>query len=344
MTQNKKFKKLVRDRMAKTGETYMQARRALDDGPERTMKPLALDEVRKAVRRTWHKVYDTNGSMEYHVYEEGPEDGRVHTSLCGDFTTKTFETKTPGRGECEKCKLLKVRALMERQKLIGDPFNILHDPELWAATGGTEEERIATRDEIWGEPPGRPEMWGSKPVMPKALEIEIPFNKGWYFHDSEYPDEGSVGPYKTREDAVQAARLAEYDVDDPDAVTFWEQEKPATVLQRFVVEHLRNEILTTLHEFAGKHNTLGVQQRIQELLTERLQAAVKKLESEGVITPPESDIGMDFTSRYDEKEGVLTGRMWLKHPERYPQLVSDLAEAGIIEPRYLISMKFKEAE
>jgi len=300
-----------------------------------------LDDIRQELQGMWHEVYDT-WTVEYHLYTDGPEDGRTHKSLCRRAKTKTFETKTPGRHLCDDCKVLKAKAILERQKLIGDPLNILHDPELWAAAGGTEEDRIATRDEIWGEPPGHPEMWGPKPVTPKALEIELPFNKGWYFHDSEYPDEGSVGPYRSREDAVQAAKLADYDVDDPDAVTFWEQVKPAAVLQRFVVEHLRNEILTTLHEFAGKENTFDVQARIQELMAERLQAAVKKLESQGVITPPESDIGMDFTSRYDEKEGVLTGRMWLKHPERYPQLVSDLADAGIIEPRYLISMKFKE--
>ena len=39
MTQSKQFKKRVRARMAETGETYMQARRVLDDG---RAKPVTL--------------------------------------------------------------------------------------------------------------------------------------------------------------------------------------------------------------------------------------------------------------------------------------------------------------
>ena len=97
-----------------------------------------VERTKIALHRMWHEVYDT-WTVEFHLYEDGPEDGRVHNSLCQRAKTKTFETKTPGRRLCEDCKLLKVRAILERQKKIGDPLNILHDPELWAAAGGDEE-------------------------------------------------------------------------------------------------------------------------------------------------------------------------------------------------------------
>lgn len=295
-----------------------------------------LDDLRRELQEMWHEVYSTGNAFGYHIYADGPEDGRAHTSLCGAATTRTWETKTPGGPHCETCQLLKVQEILKGQKVPGSSLKILHDADLWKAHGGGEKERVALRDELWGEPPGH-KAWGAK-----LLEIETPFNPGWYFHDSEYPDEGSVGPYKLREDAVQAARLAEYDVDDPDAVTFWEQKKPAAVLQRFAVEHLRNEILTTVQEFKVEGRVRDVAGRFQELLTERLRAAVKKLEAQGVRTPPEDEFGMEVTSQTDADQGVLSGRVWLRHPERYPQLVSDLTDAGIIEPRYLVSVEFKE--
>jgi hypothetical protein len=297
-----------------------------------------MDELRKTLRFMWHEIYAGGNSFGYHVYADGPEDGRAHTSLCGAATTRTWETKTPGGPHCETCQLLKVQAILEGQKIPGSPLAILHDADLWAASGGAEKDRVALRDEMWGEPPGH------KVQGARLLEIETPFNPGWYFHDTEYPDEGSVGPYKLREDAVQAARLAEYDVDDPDAVTFWEQRKPGAVLQRFTVEHLRNELLTTLQEFKVEERVHDVAGRFQELLAERLRAAVKKLEAQGVKAPPEEDFGMEITSEGGADQGVMAGRIWLRHPERYPHLVSDLTDAGIIEPRYLVSVEFKEAE
>ena len=36
---------------------------------------------------------------------------------------------------------------------------------------------------------------------------------GWYFYESEYPDEGSFGAYATRADAEDAARASGYEVE-----------------------------------------------------------------------------------------------------------------------------------
>jgi len=304
---------------------------------------LDLDAVRRAVIRTWHEIYDA-GSRLYHIYKDGTEDGRLHTSLCGDATTKTWETKTPGVGLCEMCQLRKVQHLLEMQKDESSPFHVMGNADAWAAAGGNEADRVKLRDEVWGPPPGERRVRSSGPAMPSFMEIESPFNPGWYYNDAEYPEEGSVGPYKTEWDAREAARLDDYDPDDPDSVTFWEQRQPAAVLRRFVVEHLRGELLTTLHEFAGSENTLQMQDRIRELMGDRLDKALAKLSREGIPVPGDDGIGMEFDSSYDEKGGVCQARIRLKNPERYPQLVRELEEVGLIEPRYLVSMKFKEAE
>ena len=338
MTQNKQFKKRVRARMAETGESYMQARRALGGDEKPAEEAVDLDEVRKALRRTWHEVYDT-WTIEFHVYEDGPEDGRVHVSLCRRAKTKTFETKTPGKRLCEDCKLLKVRAILERQKIIGDPLNLLNDPEGWAAAGGDEAERIATRDDLWGPPP--------EPVQLSAttMELSTPFNSGWYWHDSEYPDEGTQGVYRTREDAEQGARLAGYDPEDPDSVTFIEQKTPSEVIQRFLIEHLQKEIKTHIVGAVGFRNSMTFREQLKKIVGERLRDVVKQLEKQGVLTPPEDDVVLTLepTTEQDLEEGRVRVKVTLRDSDRYPQVVRDLVEAGSIDPRYLVRVSCPDA-
>lgn len=330
MTQNRKFKQRVRARMAETGETYMQARRALG-GDE---KPVPnLDEIRKALRRTWSKVYDGKTIL-YHIYEDAPEDGRVHTSLCGAVTTKTFETKTPGAHDCEKCKLLKVKEILNRQKASGDPFNILHDPELWAAAGGTEEDRIAQRNELWGEPPESP---------PRVVEIETPFNKGWYFYDGQYPDEGTQGPYRDLVDATQAATLAGYDPLDEASVRVIQQTALTAVVQRYIADHITRDLQRKLaDEPAG--TPAKFKQHFSQVLSRQLSAVVGKLKKEKVLVPPESDFELKIppVTEKDETDGVFRASVVIKNPERYPEFIRELTEMGLVEHRHQISIKMRD--
>ena len=43
---------------------------------------------------------------------------------------------------------------------------------------------------------------------------------GWYYYDEEYPEEGSVGPFATREECVAHAETGDYAVrkETPDGV------------------------------------------------------------------------------------------------------------------------------
>jgi hypothetical protein len=298
-------------------------------------KPTELDELRKRLRRTWHKVYNGK-TLLFHVYEDGPEDGRVHTSLCGAATTKRVsETKTPGAPDCEKCKLLKVKEILNRQKAIGDPFNILHDPELWAATGGTEEERIAQRNELWGEPPESP---------PRVVDVEMPFNKGWYFYDAEYPDEGSQGPYMDLADATQAAKLAGYDPLDEGSVGFIEQTAPTAVVQRYVADHITRDLQKKI-EAEPPGTPAQFRQHFSRVLGQRLSAVVGKLQKEKVLVPSESDFELRVppATEEDQTNGIFRASVVIKNPERYPEFVRDLTEMGLIEPKHMISVKMKEA-
>ena len=247
----------------------------------------------------------------------------------------------------------KVRAALERQKASGDPLDLLHDKEGWAATGGTEEERLAGLKELWAPPgdlpleqkiigyelaygPGswrweRPEddEGRDNPALrqllttPSVLEIATPFNKGWYYHDSEYPDEGTVGPYKYREDAEQAAKLAGYDPEDSDSVTFIEQKEADEVTQRYLAEFLRKQLESSIRAFEGIENDEGAWQRVQELLRERLSAATTELIRRGVLAPPEEDITVEFPpgTEEDKEKRVLRANVRIKHPERYPEFV-----------------------
>lgn len=290
-----------------------------------------VDAIWQAVRDMWIEIWDPKTG--WHIYEDAPEDGRVHTSLCGEATTKRWETKTPGGFHCETCQLLKVQQILERQKDPDNPLHVLHDPEKWAAAGGSEDDRLKLRDETWGEPPfsGR--------SLPRVVEVEVPFSPGHYWNDAEYPEEGSVGPYRSREDAEQAARLAEYDPTDPDSVTFFEQENFATVVQRYMAEHIQQEVWKTARRMAGRVSTQEMRDGMMRALGERLSAAVEKFRKEGVLTPAEDD----FDFRAVSAEGdTLRGRIWFRDPERYPQLVRALQDEGLIEPRYQISVKMDE--
>jgi hypothetical protein len=38
---------------------------------------------------------------------------------------------------------------------------------------------------------------------------------GWYYYDADYPEEGSVGAFTTRQEAEEHARDAEYRIAEP---------------------------------------------------------------------------------------------------------------------------------
>lgn len=52
-------------------------------------------------------------------------------------------------------------------------------------------------------------------VCVDRLGVDSHSGPGWYYWDSEYPDEGSVGPFTTREEALEHARAAGYGEDAP---------------------------------------------------------------------------------------------------------------------------------
>jgi len=250
-----------------------------------------------------------------------PEDTEPTVSYVRDETWWRQEGVAARINHRGKRLLARIRAALEPQKASGDPFNLLHDKEGWAATGGSEEERLAILNE-----------------SPRVLEIATPFNKGWYFHDSEYPEEGTQGPYRSREDAEQAARLAGY---DPDSVTFIEQKAPDSILQRYAVEHLRREIAEAIEGAEGETDGLALRSALQRLVAKRMGEAVKELRGRGVLVPPDDDVQMEMLPPTAEDLDCRQVRMkvTITNPERYPEFVRELAEAGLIEP-HVASLKF----
>lgn len=306
-------------------------------------KELSIEEIRKVLHTTWHKVYHAE-SMSYHVYENGPEDGRWHTSLCGDATTKVLtETPNPGAPDCEMCKLLKVKGIIAKQKVIGDPLNILHDPELWAAAGGTEEDRIAQRDELWGSPPDveAKEIPRLKQLMqePSVLELEMPFPKGWYFHYTEYPEEGSEGPYETLADAKQAAQA----LDDPESVSFSLQKERVGVVQRYLIEHLREEIAKVIQETKGKTYNLKLRSALEKLLTAKVRKVMETLKGQGVEIPGQGfQIDLADITEDDLDRKQVRAKVTITEPERYADFIRELTDSGILEPQYMLSVQLSD--
>lgn len=227
-----------------------------------------------------------------------------------------------------------LRRQVAEQRMAGDSLGLMYDAESWAALGGSEEDRQETlRD-------ARRLLDGA----PRILEIQTPFNAGWYFHHSGYPEEGSQGPYHSLDDARQAARLAGLDADDPDEVTFVEQERRAAVVRRFAVEHLRKSIARRLLARAtDRWDEEAVRRAIEEMLVGVLREETRKLERAGVTTPPENDVEMtmDDVAEEERRQGIVRASVVIERPEKYPEFVRELAEMGLVDPRYLISVEFK---
>lgn len=66
---------------------------------------------------------------------------------------------------------------------------------------------------------------------------------GWYWYDSEYPDEGSVGVFATKDEAIESA-MQSYEDDArielgegiESCVTFWESKYPLDQIRRALIE------------------------------------------------------------------------------------------------------------
>jgi hypothetical protein len=227
----------------------------------------------------------------------------------------------------------RLHRMRDLQKTMGDPLGLMFDAESWAATGGTEEERqevLRDAERLAND-------------LPRVLEIEMPFNAGWYFHDAQYPDEGSVGPYASLEEAKGAARMAEYNPDDPDSVVFIEQEKAASLVQRYVAEHLRREVARTLYAAQEPVATADLRKTLESRIRVALHDLMRKIEGDGVDVPLRGDFDFELlTSAAEREQGVVRGRVWIRHPERYPDLVRDLVDAGLLEHRHLLSTELEK--
>jgi len=227
------------------------------------------------------------------------------------------------------------------------------------------------RDETWWLKATnlRPEMWQpSETDGPDMIQIESPFPAGWYFHDDEYPEEGSEGPYKTRHDATHAALQSANDghgnfdevfqewlhekitVEEAfeklevSGVTFWEQVDNATVTQQYMAEYLKTQMRDVLDVFEGKSNDEGFRAGIRDRITVLLSVLRSKAQKAGVKVPSESGIEVEFPepTEKDRKSKVLRVSVKIHHPEWYPEFVRDLVDEGLLEPRHRISMQLKE--
>ncbi len=60
---------------------------------------------------------------------------------------------------------------------------------------------------------------GEEDELPVAIIVkwgeEAHDGPGWYYYDEEYKDEGSIGSFDTREEAVADAKAAGYRIDEP---------------------------------------------------------------------------------------------------------------------------------
>lgn len=436
MTQNKQFKKRVRARMAETGETYMRARRVLDDGRD---KPITLRLI-----GFWKHYWEQKWPDPIDLVDaswDAEERQRVAHYLRRGMRLRTVEGSTP-RGWC-------------RLGCDSDP-SVLGVRKNFFAGAGTadesltwEQRRVARRkasknsteanlsscqetldmgrgeltDGVYMWPEGlahylekhnvrlpqefvehvlkQPELQGQQSIVNSGvqdrydvdeswwlkmtnrrkeltspvsldglsmIQIESPFPAGWYFHDKEYSDEGSEGPYKTRHDAAHAAlQLIKEDHDnfdevfqewlhekitveeafeklDVSGVSFWEQKDNATVTQQYMAEYLKTQMREVLDAVEGKKNNKALREGLQDRIAVMLSIMRSKAQKAGVKVPPEIDVEVVFPepTEKDIKNKVLRVSVKIHHPEWYPQFVRDLVDEGLLEPRHRVSRQLKE--
>jgi len=446
MTQNKQFKKRVRARMAETGETYMQARRVLDDGRDKPVKlrmigfwkhyweqkwpdPMDLvdaswdpEERRRVISYlrggALVRIAEGNGlygwcrlgcdpdptvlgvrknffagagtADESLTWEQRRAARRTASKNSTDANLSSRqETLDMGRGELTDgvyvwpeglAHYLEKHNVRLPQEFVDHVLKSIelrgqhHVVTMLDDDAGFTDRRAPTfydRDDNWWLKTTslRPDMW--QPTVldgPNVIQIESPFPAGWYFHDAEYPDEGSEGPYKTRHDAQHAALQSGNDGHDNfdevfqewlhekitveeafeklevSGVTFWEQKDNATVMQQYMAEHLQTQMRKTLSAFEGKENNGDIRDAMLERISELLAAVRVKAKKAGVKVPPENGMEVEFPepTEKDAENKVLRVSIKIHHPEWYPQFVRDLVDEGLLASRDLLSMRLRE--
>lgn len=242
-----------------------------------------------------------------HVLEEPARSASAKVS--SDFTVDASWWRSFGSP------IPRVRELLRRQE--GDPLGLAEDPELWAGAGGVEEDRIAyLRSHA------------------SIVEVQTPFPTGWYFYDSEYPEEGSDGPYVSLEDARQAAQLVGYDLDDEDSVTFWEQRKRAFIEQRYVVDALQRNLQGIVDP-----------NEIQKVATETLAQIRDEGRRAGERVPPDGDFLVEtVSSPEDIAQKIVRFKISVLFPEKYAAFLREIADQGLFDQQSLVEQRFKEED
>lgn len=169
---------------------------------------------------------------------------------------------------------------------------------------------------------------------PQFIEIETPFNPGWYFYDVEYPEEGSVGPFSSEHDARENARLQEYDPDDEDAVRFVEQKNEGAIILRYALDSLRSDARGLEMSAAAP----DLAREVRDVLVGRLASVSKEIERGGVRIPAPDGVGVDVTSGRD---GIVRARVRVTNPGDYPDFVRELADVGLLDARQVVSRSFR---
>ena len=423
MTQNKKFKKLVRARMTETGETYAQARRALDDGRDKPVPLRLLGYWKHFWEQKWPDPIDlvdaswdaqerqrvinhlrrgavlrsAGGSARYGWCRLGCDTDPAVLGVRKDFFTGagtkdealTWEerrkarhlasvkskeanlssrqpTLDMGRGELTDGVYMWPEGLahyLEKHNVrLPQEFvdHVLKHPELRGAAAqtvmldvaaGFKDTRAPERyeiDESWWLIPRSVitekelttrTQWSNEP--PVAVQIESPFLPGWYFHDAEYPEEGSSGPYVTREEAETAAKLGDYELEE---VTFWEQENMAQVFNRHMFAQIQNQVRDVADLFEGKENSSSLREDLGERLTVQLSLLRDRMEKEGVRSPTQDDIEIVSVapSETDLKNKLLRYEVKIKDPHRYSQFVDALVSEGLLPMQSVVGMGLVE--
>jgi hypothetical protein len=406
MTQNKHFKKRVRARMAETGESYTQARRALHDGRDKPVKLRLMGYWKHYWEQKWPDpldLVDASWDLE--------ERQKVLRYLRAGAVLRTTEgTSRNGNGWCRLgCSpdpsVLGVRKDFFTGSGTSDDALSWQERRLarYKASKKSTEANLSSRQEalhmgraeltdgvyVWPEglahylekhnvrlpkefvqhvlssPAVRvpenytiDESWWlqghsvlSKKEMtertqwseesPFLLQIESPFLPGWYYHDAEYPEEGSSGPYDTRELAETAAKMSEYDLED---VTFWEQKDMSRVFNRHMLKQIEDQVGEVAAVFEGTENSTNVRQNMAEKLSILLSELMVRMKKEGVRTP--SDDGIEIVwpemTEADREKRLLRYEIKITEPHRYSQFIDALVSEGLLPMQTLVGLGLVE--
>lgn len=412
MTQNKKFKKLVRARMKQTGETYMQARRALGGDSKRSEETTKLRRLgfwRDAAHPDYPDPLDMVDAswdpeqrakvLEHlqrghvllrHLMDPlcrlgcgAGKDKAVHLQFFEGMDVRNRDLEWPERWKArrmaakraEEANMTGRKDVQLGRSVLTDgvyvwPEDLIHYVDEhnvklpWAfiehvlanpLPAKSEDEHIhpfmsqgdpKSWDDFWWKvatkmTPAEKQRGKVTEEFVRSVEIESPFPAGWYWNDAEYPEEGSTGPYKTREDAEAAAKLADYELED---VAFWEQADGATAIRRHMAEQIQRQIRDVAREFEGETNAAGLRERLKEMLSVQLSQMRDRLETSGVKSPPAGDVEIVPVepSTGDLERKTLRFTVRIKDPEKYPQFVRDLVDEGLLPPATLTGLEVRE--